>query len=96
MVHFSGIWMFLYLIMVYITIDRLLLITLRTRYNIYMTNYRAKTLVVATWCVAAVFACVTVLANRFICCLNEKFNFWKIPPPLNTEKKKRKRRTNYL
>lgn len=59
---FSGIWLVVYLMTVYITIDRLLLIAMKVRYHKVMSKQRAIWLLSTTWIAGGIFAFATSLA----------------------------------
>ena len=66
MITFSGTWLVVYLMMVYITIDRLLLIAMRVQYHKIMSRRRAMFLLVSTWVAGGIFALATILSHQFL------------------------------
>ena len=54
--HIWGVYMLSYLSMLYITADRLLATTLNLKYKLYITELKAKVLVVFSWVVVLLFS----------------------------------------
>ena len=50
-INFSGTWFVVYFMMVYITLDRLLFVTLHVKYNSVVTRRRAIIIFTVTWIV---------------------------------------------
>ena len=66
MINFSGTWLVVYLMMVYITIDRLLLISMKVRYNKVLSRQRAISVFSVTWVAGGIFAFSTVMSHVFL------------------------------
>ena len=64
-VAFTGIAVVYYMVMIYITLDRLLNILLSLRYRIYCTETKAKNLLQVTWIVALLICTSISLTHHF-------------------------------
>ena len=67
-VSFTGISVVYYLVMIYLTLDRLMDIVLNIKYPVYWSEEKAKYLLITTW-LFGLFSCVTV------CICYQLFNF---------------------
>ena len=65
-VQFTGIAIVIYCVMIYITLDRLLDISLNIKYSVYWDEYKAKYLLILTWVLSAIYNLTTCLMYRFV------------------------------
>ena len=65
-VQFTGIAIVIYCVMIYITLDRLLDISLNIEYPVYWDESKAKYLLILTWVLSAIYTLTTCLMYKFV------------------------------